>query len=299
MQSSPPAAALAVVVVAVSLVNAVCGNSLLPTPPNVQKTTDSSFFILPPLFTEVREYASKAQHGLLPVLMVPHTQQTGLRNTGDVASTLLLMAKKTGNWADRKTLSTCTMHKYLLHHVVLLPVLYADQDDIWISQLNVEHVVPLSVLKKCHNPAAALDLGNLFLAERGINNARGDYRFAFHFNGHTVVDYMHDHVKGICDLGKRDSGAVVHVGHGNCINYTEKLFYPRVLDAQCVARTILYMHRKWALPLDEITIAGVEELNAIIAMRPPSTKERNRQILIEAVENGLVRITRDSYKSAW
>ena len=260
------------------------------------------------MFTGGREYASEAQNGPLPVRMVPHTRQlaglvwgsssNGLRNTVGGACTVLFMAKEAGNWKDAKTPSTCKMHKYLLHHVGLLPVLYAERNDIWISQLNVEHVVPLSVLKKCHDPAAALDLSNLFLAEGGINNARGDYRFAFHLNGSAVVDYSHRDDKPTCDLRKRDSDPIVHIGHGNCVHYTERLFYPRIMDAPCLARTILYMHRKWSLPLHEITIASVEELDAIISMHPPSKKERTLKILIEAVDNGLVKIMHDSHNPA-
>eukprot|EP00961_Rhodomonas_salina_P206437 2786819-Rhodomonas_salina.1 len=105
------------------------------------------------------------------------------------------------------------------------------------ADLTLEHVVPVSVLKKSNSPCATADARNIFLSCKYVNNARGNARF---------------------DFGPAPSGSI-GLGHGNFIDANREIFYPRAEDAPLIARTLLRMRSLCDFEWRAVTTATAEE----------------------------------------
>eukprot|EP00961_Rhodomonas_salina_P097591 1312799-Rhodomonas_salina.2 len=190
-----------------------------------------------------------------------------------------LHATTTTTAGTTATTTTTALRRYLLHYHTVLPVLYADPTDICASHITIEHVVPASILRNSINPHAANDPANVHLSLGSINHARSNFRFCFSVANKSIDNIFH-----------KSNSTVLHIGYGNCIDKTNRLFYPRIQDIPLIARTILHMHRKWMFDLNDVTTATAQELCAITALSHPTNEERLHCMLTQAIQIGIVKI---------
>lgn len=153
--------------------------------------------------------------------------------------------------------------RQLLLHKTRVPVLYADLAVIESEKkLTLEHVVPISKLRTQH-PGAAKDVRNVFLAYGAVNNLRSNYRFCFY----DIAMQLRIAQNLTCGVQMRN------IGFGNFIDTKQKLFFPRRKDFFVLARTLLYMHETWTIPLNTVTVNTSDELLRLVSGKPPSKAE--------------------------
>jgi len=126
---------------------------------------------------------------------------------------------------------------------------------------NVEHVVPISVLKKYVQGDelhfAINDPHNMFLANSAMNSKRSNYRFLFPYK-----------------VNKWKISSFEPVGTGCYISHKERLFVPRREDCSVIASCVIHCHRKYGVPFEE-TVFGEN----ILAREWWSSKgEREKQV---------------------
>lgn len=248
-------------------------------------------------------------------------------------------ARKRAHKAEENMPNAKTLGVFLKHHKQLLPILYAEHDDVWEHSITLEHVVPVAVLRNCVDPAALYDPMNIHLSSGEINFARGNFRFAFNMGKRKVVEYLQYANTYSCEFipSKNQSpdewrktdltmnftkvaqdvlreyygtppktieekekesdplhcvpvSTLTHIGHGNCVDYKHGLFYPRPKDNAIIARTILYMTRKWPIHLEDVTTASEADLHAMAAASPPTFFEKSRDIILKSVVSRLVKL---------
>lgn len=108
---------------------------------------------------------------------------------------------------------------------------------------NVEHVVPVSVLKK-YVPedelhSAVNDPHNMFLANSVMNSKRSNYRFLFPYK-----------------INKNKISGFEPVGTECYISHKEKLFVPRKEDCHVIAACAIHCYHKYGVPVEEIVYDG-------------------------------------------
>jgi hypothetical protein len=103
---------------------------------------------------------------------------------------------------------------------------------------NVEHVVPVSVLKKYVQEDelhfAINDPYNMCLANSAMNSKRSNYRFLFPYK-----------------INKGKISSFEPVGTECYISHKERLFVPRKEDCSLIASCVIYCHRKYGVPFEE------------------------------------------------
>lgn len=107
---------------------------------------------------------------------------------------------------------------------------------------NVEHVVPVSVLKK-YIPRGELhsavnDPHNMFLASSAMNSKRSNYRFLFPYK-----------------INKERICSYERVGSECYISHKERLFVPRKEDCHVIAACAIHCYYKYGVPFEE-TVCG-------------------------------------------
>jgi len=107
---------------------------------------------------------------------------------------------------------------------------------------NIEHVVPVSVLKKyvpCDELHVAVnDPHNIFLANSAMNNKRSNYRFLFPYKINTERISSYERVGTEC-----------------YISHKERLFVPRKEDCHVIASCAIHCYSKYGVPFEE-TVCG-------------------------------------------
>lgn len=172
------------------------------------------------------------------------------------------------------------LRRLLLHHTAVIPVLYVHIDDVLTMPLNIEHVVPASVLKASPNPDAQFDPCNFYLSLATVNSARKNYRISFELLHRKMSDFLQDKTT--------PNSKIRHIGYGNCVDDENQLFYPRVQDIPTIARVILTMQRKWTFPLHEVTTANADELLRIAFSTPLTLREHTQQLLLSSISQKLL-----------
>jgi endonuclease I len=106
------------------------------------------------------------------------------------------------------------------------PILYTNAK----HNLNIEHIVPRSVLK--HYSKNINDPHNLYPAARYYNSVRSNYRFAF----------------------ERPTDTMIHVGEGNYVCHKYRIFTPRIEDWGSILMAIQYCHITYGVPYNKVMI---------------------------------------------
>ena len=133
---------------------------------------------------------------------------------------------------------------------------------------NLEHVVPVSVLKK-HVPPPLLtravqDPNNLFLAHSISNQKRSNYRFLLHPRP----------VTGEVPGGFQCVGSECYISHN------DRLFIPRMLDCYTIARSVQYCHGKYKIPYEDVVFGGKDVVDAWLT-GSKSKEERVHALLVD------------------
>lgn len=144
---------------------------------------------------------------------------------------------------------------------------YTTKPNNEISDPNLEHIVPKSVLRQlgAQYSEAAEDLHNIFLTSKRINQIRSNYRFS------DLPDMFLRRTK----IKKVDKECWLEIGCGMLINHRQKIFVPNQgPDKGIIARAILYMLSRFPqLHADDIIKGGMSTLLLWNKMHPPSIAE--------------------------
>ncbi len=146
----------------------------------------------------------------------------------------------------------------LLKNYRRVPVLYVGESQcVALKRLNLEHVVPQSVLKSVHMQRAIDDPLNLQLSLASVNSKRKNYPFTFDL---SIIPKNHE--------------------RANFVDEQRRLFVPGECDWGFLSRTLLRMHSKWEFPLRYVTTCSHSELRDIASQKPVTAKECFRETIV-------------------
>jgi endonuclease I len=149
----------------------------------------------------------------------------------------------------------------LFKHYKKIPILYVGNSCTVLKRLNLEHVVPQSVLKSAKLQRAIDDPVNLQLSLASVNCKRKNYHFAFDMS--CVPKTQERMLEGL-----------------NFVDEKRKLFVPNEHDWGFLSRILLKMHNKWGFPLRSVTVSSHSELLDIASHVPVSAKESFRETIV-------------------
>lgn len=111
---------------------------------------------------------------------------------------------------------------------------------------NLEHIVPVSVIRKYTTRHAALaDLHNQYLSIASVNSARSNYRF----NIYNVSDLIR-----WCDSTSPLS--LQRIDEYHYIDHQARVMYIPQHEAGMIARAVLHMKKTWGIPTSATIVGG-------------------------------------------
>jgi hypothetical protein len=134
----------------------------------------------------------------------------------------------------------------LLTYQTCLPFLYSNVR----SPCNIEHVVPVSLLKQYVPPPlwgrAINDPFNMMLTNEKMNSARSNYRFLLATRKNVVL------YQEVLRFQKHFQPL-----QSSCfISHKYRVFIPREEDFGLISRTALHCYREYGVPLHKVVVGG-------------------------------------------
>jgi len=141
-----------------------------------------------------------------------------------------------------------------------LPILYNPE----AADVSVEHVVPLSVLRK-ESASLLDDPYNMHLSASRYNSIRSNYRFWF-----TSEPDRESHMEA--------------VGHGNYVSHRYKMFTPPERDWPAIFRAVMYCHNAYGVAYDKVLVGGKPRGGELAALHRSPFRGKDVQHAILAAQ---------------